>query len=252
MSPFVLLLKIYSIVGTFVWQLCLSPLTQKGYLIMSSKLKGLSNLMSISLASMTFLLLRCAKVSPIVGADFGFFSLSDAVMPLSGVVSLWFGGLMVALRMGYKMSFYSVPVGYLVYHIPGFCAAAYWATEGKLVRVVLPLACMVAFIAHPVGWQAAPYCLYWLIPVAIYFIGKRTAFLESLGSTFIAHAVGSVIWLYMFDMSATMWLALIPVVALERLFFASTMTVVYNVGHAFRYTFGPAFISSFKTRLRWV
>lgn len=217
---------------------------------MGTKLKGLPNLLCTGLASVTFLLLRCAKISPIVGGGFSFFSLSDVVMPLSGVIGLWFGGLLVVLRMGYKMTLYRLPLSYLVYHIPGFCAAGYWAVEGKLVRVFLPLGCMVAFVMHPVGYQAAPYCLYWLIPVAIYFSRKQTLFLHSLGSTFIAHAVGSIIWLYAFDMSAAMWLALIPMVALERLFFASTMVVIYNVCYEIKESFVST-LYVLKNRIGW-
>lgn len=205
------------------------PLTQKGYSIMKHGFKGLATMLPLTVSSATFLLLRFAKISPIIGSKLSFFSLSDAVMPLAGTAGLGFASLIVALRMTYRVGLLGIPLSHLFYHLPGFCASAYWATESKLVRLILPLACMVAFVVHPVGSQAAAYSLYWLIPVALYFTKRKTVFLESLGSTFIAHGVGSVIWLYMFNIPAATWLALIPVVAVERLFFASTMTVVYTV-----------------------
>lgn len=87
---------------------------------------------------------------------------------------------------------------------------------------------MGAFIVHPVGGAAWAYSLYWLIPVALYMIRKESLFLTALGSTFTAHAVGSVIWIYANPMTPQTWLALIPVVFIERLVFASGMVVAYH------------------------
>lgn len=88
---------------------------------------------------------------------------------------------------------------------------------------------MAAFIAHPVGSQAFLYSFYWLIPVAIYLMGRNSLFAQALGSTFTAHAVGSVIWLYANPMTPEIWLALIPVVLVERLVFASGIVLVYQI-----------------------
>jgi hypothetical protein len=88
---------------------------------------------------------------------------------------------------------------------------------------------MILFVMHPVGGQAFVYSLYWLIPVALYFIPHRSLFLTGLGSTFIAHAVGSVIWCYTVPMTAGMWMALMPVVFCERLLFALGMVVMHFV-----------------------
>jgi hypothetical protein len=63
----------------------------------------------------------------------------------------------------------------------------------------------------------------------LYFVPQKNIFFTSLGSTFTAHAVGSVIWLYTIPMTAGMWLALIPIVALERLCFATGMVTVVGV-----------------------
>lgn len=84
------------------------------------------------------------------------------------------------------------------------------------------------FIAHPVGFWAAPYACYWLIPITLYFVQNKSVFLQALCSTLIAHAVGSVIWIYSVPMSVFDWYRLIPVVAVERFAFALGMVVVYN------------------------
>jgi hypothetical protein len=117
----------------------------------------------------------------------------------------------------------------LVYHIPGFCAAGYWISRHWLVRVWLPVICMIAFMAHPVGFQACFYSWYWLVPVVLYVVKATGIFWQALGSTFIAHAVGSVIWIYVKPMTPQVWLSLIPVVAVERLLFAASMVVVHTV-----------------------
>jgi len=85
---------------------------------------------------------------------------------------------------------------------------------------------MVLFALHPVGGQAWVYSLYWLIPVIATFFPERLAG-RALGATFTAHAVGSVAYLYMFQSTPAFWLALIPVVAVERLLFASGISVSY-------------------------
>lgn len=195
---------------------------------MYNKYKGLTHFIVPTVAAVTFFVLRLVKFSPIIGSSWGFFSLFDAAMPLTGTLGLSFGLCMVMARMGCKAFFTGVSLSHVVYYVPGFCGAGYWAHKNVLFRLLVPISCMVAFVMHPVGYQAAAYSLYWLIPVGIYFYKSESIFLKSLASTFVVHAVGSVIWLYSFDMSAQMWLALIPVVAVERLFFASAMTVFYS------------------------
>jgi hypothetical protein len=128
-----------------------------------------------------------------------------------------------------------------VYHIPTQAAAWYWkifetnSTRDKIfflksVFFVLPLFCMALFIVHPVGYYAAPYTLYWLIPSVIALIPHPHRLLRALGSTFTAHAIGSVLWIWTHPtMSAAMWLNLIPVVACERLLFATMIWASSNV-----------------------
>lgn len=194
---------------------------------MNKKYKCLIEFILSSIAVVTFFALRFAKFSPIVGSSWGCFSLADVVMPLTGTLGLGLGACAVLGRLSYKALLFNVPLTSIVYYLPGFCAAGYWSEKGPLFRLIVPIGCMVLFIIHPVGFHAAAYSLYWLIPVGVYFFNKESIFLQSLASTFVAHAVGSVLWLYSFDMSAAMWIGLIPVVAFERLFFAAAMTVVY-------------------------
>ncbi len=150
-------------------------------------------------------------------------------MPLTGAIGIGVGFFAFLMRTGFTVLKISVSIMALVYHLPGFFASASWAYPNFFMKVGLPLLCMILFILHPFGFYAAPYVLYWLIPMAIYFSGKKTIFLQALSATFIAHAVGSVIWLYAKSLPTTVWLGLIPVVIFERLLYASIMTVMYYV-----------------------
>lgn len=90
----------------------------------------------------------------------------------------------------------------------------------------VPLLAILLFVLHPVGAEAWYYSLYWVVPVAAYFL-PNNLFLRSLGSSFMAHAVGSIAFLYTFPTVPTYWVALIPVVAMERLIFASGIAVSF-------------------------
>ena len=104
-----------------------------------------------------------------------------------------------------------------------------WAQRSWIWAVAVPLLCMIMFSIHPVGNQAMLYTLYWLIPIILFFIPKQILFTHALTATFIAHAVGSVLWLYSKPATPAFWFALIPVVACERFLFAVGMTVVHRV-----------------------
>jgi hypothetical protein len=54
-----------------------------------------------------------------------------------------------------------------------------------------------------------------------------TTFLHALQSTFVAHALGAIIWLLTGTLTADQWTALIPAVAFERLMIAGLSTCVW-------------------------
>ncbi len=197
---------------------------------MNSQFKGLSTLPIIGSLSTLFLILTSVKVSYIFGSYSSFFSVSDVLMPLAGNLGMGFVSFIVLLRLGLKATLTGASLWALVYHIPGICASAYWASNRKVIGLVIPILSMIAFIAHPVGYYAVPYTFYWFIPMILFFIPQRSIFLDALASTFVAHSIGSVLWLYTHPaMSSAEWIALIPVVAVERLSFAWGMTALYFI-----------------------
>lgn len=171
------------------------------------------------------------KVSFLLGSQMIWFSGINSVLPLSGAFGGVLGAGLVFLvrQLVHLFCFKTVSLSFLALCIPGFCASLYWSSRHAFIRLFLPLACMVLFIAHPVGGEAFIYSLYWLIPVVLYCVPHRSLFLTALGSTFVAHAVGSVIWCYTVSMTPGMWMALMPIVALERTAFALAMVIAYRV-----------------------
>ena len=177
------------------------------------------------------------KFSWIIGSHMSFFSGINIMAPLSGAFGGVFGSIAsFAIRTIVHLCLFGVlSVKCLTIGIPNFFASLYWGTTHWLVRAGLPLTCMLFFWMHPVGFAAGAYAFYWLIPVVVHYLSRKNIFLEALGSTFVAHAVGSVIWLYAMPMTPGVWLALIPVVAIERLLFATGMVIAhYGITFAVR------------------
>ncbi|MDE1798699.1 MAG: hypothetical protein KGH63_04830 [Candidatus Micrarchaeota archaeon] len=104
------------------------------------------------------------------------------------------------------------------------------ATNWLLLQVLVPLLAILLFVLNPAifGTAAMAFALYWTIPIIAAFIPSNL-FLRSLGATFSQHAVGGVLWLYLVPGAANpaFWLALIPVVAVERFVFASGISLSY-------------------------
>lgn len=196
---------------------------------MVSLFKGVGAKRVKLLALITFIVGLSVKISPIIGSRFSFFSLADSVTPLAGAGGLSFLLTAFFIRTTFNHAIFIIPFKLLLYRIPGLFASLAWLYPTKILWVGLPLASMIMFAVHPIGSLVIPYTLYWLIPIGIYFSGRKTIFLHSLATTFVAHAVGSVIWLYMKELPVSVWWNLIPVVAIERLCNACVMTAVYYV-----------------------
>lgn len=91
--------------------------------------------------------------------------------------------------------------------------------QGKWL-LIIPIISIVAFLSHPVGRQIPYYPLmFWVIPIIAYQF-KSNLVMRGLGATFTAHSVGGAAWIWAFNLPASVWQGLIPVVIAERLLFA--------------------------------
>ena len=166
-------------------------------------------------------------VNKLAGSDVSF-TLFDLFAPLTAA----FLGPVVGI-----ISVFAMTLGNLVYSSGEFTTASiirlfpilfavYYFARKDRSNVVIPALAMVAFWLHPVGREVWYYALFWLIPIAAYF-RKDILFLRALGSTFTAHAVGGALWIWFVGLPASIWVSLIPVVAMERLFFAAGISASY-------------------------
>lgn len=181
-------------------------------------------LMGIIIAGMYLL-----PVSPIVGAWAAFFSCKTLFFPLIGAFAGIGGSLLVTGMRLLVRSLWgaALDLHILAHFLPGLASSLAWATRSAWLHVGLPALCMFFFVVHPVGAHVWYYSFYWLIPMGLYWYGAQSVFARALISTYLAHAVGSVIWLYTVPMGAVAWKTLIPVVACERLVFAAGMSLGY-------------------------
>ncbi len=168
--------------------------------------------------------------SSVLGTNNQAFTLFQFFAPIGGgLFNPFFGAFSALLAQGLNFAVFggSTDLFSLLRFLPPVFAAAYFGSRSKW-NVAVPLACMALFWMHPVGAQAPFYALFWLIPVAAKFAGDNLL-LRSLGTTFTAHAVGSVAFLYTIPSTPLLWIGLIPVVMQERLVFTLGIAASYVV-----------------------
>lgn len=168
-------------------------------------------------------------ISKIIGSSQSF-TLFELLAPIGGMfLGPLFGGLsaffvrlinIVLLRQ-------SLDLLTVIRFLPAVLAAAYFGMKTKKTALIFPI-CIVLFLLNPIGRQAWLYPMIWLIPFFASF-GKKRLVLNSLGATFTSHAVGSTIFLYAFGLTPQIWLALIPVVFIERGIFTAGIWLSFTV-----------------------
>jgi len=166
--------------------------------------------------------------SSLMGAENQAFTLFQFIAPATGAfLGPVFGTLSIVIAqtanfvlLGKAPSLFSIARIF-----PLALAALYFGSKKRKFVALIPVACMALFVLHPIGQQAWFYSLYWLIPIAAAFSDRL--FLKSLGSTFTAHAIGSIAFLYLLPSVPELWIALIPVVFVERILFALGISVSF-------------------------
>lgn len=173
--------------------------------------------------------------STLVGAENQFFTLFQFFGPIAGIfLGPIFG--MVAVLGAELADFLIVGKTFNLINIvrltPMLFAAYYFGTKKKNISIIIPLIAIALFILHPVGRQVWFYSLYWTIPIIVKILPKKysnNVFLKSLGATFAAHSVGGAVWIWTVTMAPEQWIMLIPIVAYERLLFASGIAGSYVI-----------------------
>ena len=202
-----------------------------------------SNYTKLCTLFLASLLISSFKFCTLVGKSFAYFSGILFVAPLLGAffsspVAIVLTGLLIATKA--LLFCYPITGG-----IPTLFATLAWSTHANiseqksgyahlfyfLVHAALPALCMAIFMTHASVGQGYVYAFYWLIPITLYFLHQifkiNSTFSVALSSTFIAHAIGSTLWLFTTPMKPEQWIALMPIVALERLVTALGMTILF-------------------------
>ena len=179
--------------------------------------KKIASIFSFCLATLVAFL----PFNYIVGSKIALFSYSSMAIPALG---FQYSLVYVILYFFTKGLFTFVsPFLFLLHRLPLFFATAALKKSDVRIFVGLPIAAMILFCIHPVGSQVFYYSWYWFIPMIIYFFVQDSLISRALAASFIAHAVGSVVWLYTGHISAEVWTALMPLVIVERLLIAVGM-----------------------------
>jgi len=200
----------------------------------SVSFRKLTFLMLFTLIALVALKINFSQVMVVMGSTaqyFTFFEFFGPIAgaflgPVAGVASVLFAKLVDFFVTGKAIE----PVNILRL-LPMLFAAVYFAVflkKGYLAKasVAVPVACMVLFWLQPIGREAWYYALFWAIPIIAKVFSKKL-FLRSLGATFTAHAIGSVVWVWSFPTTAQYWTNLIPITTTERVLFALGISVSF-------------------------
>lgn len=163
------------------------------------------------------------------------FNLFDFFAPIAGAfLGPVYGIVSVFVVMVTNNLIKDIPwtTGAMIRLFPTLFAVYYFATiskrgSGKWILAV-PILAIIAFLAHPNGRQVPYYTLFWIIPFIAYRF-RSNLYMKSLGATFTAHAVGGATWIWAFNLPATVWNGLIPVVISERLLFAAGIAASFVI-----------------------
>lgn len=159
------------------------------------------------------------------------------VMPIVGAY-VSYSSLLMLITIRLLMSVFlcktTILTFFATHYLAGIGAALSMRCNHWIISLLLPVLCMALFVMHPIAGQVWVYSLYWLIPMIIYCIEQRNLTAQSMGSarflaalraTFIAHALGSVVWAYLKPMTVVHWQLLLPIVALERFVLAGAIAI---------------------------
>lgn len=194
--------------------------------------KSQKKLFFLALFTLIGLLSLQVPFNKLVGSNVSF-TLFDFFAPIAGAFLGPFSGVASVLIVEVVNNLVKQTpwtTGVIIRLFPTLFAVYYFATvqkkgSGKWILAV-PVLAILTFLAHPNGRQVPYYTLFWFIPLlALRF--RNNLFMRSLGATFTAHSVGGAIWIWVFNLKASIWQGLIPVVISERLLFAVGIAISY-------------------------
>lgn len=168
------------------------------------------------------------------------FTLFDFFAPITGGLfgpAIGAGSIFVIQLVNFVLHGAAMSVGSLIRFFPTMFAAWYFSSKRHYSALISAVA-ILAFVAHPIGRTVWYYSLFWVIPIAMSYFKNKSLLARALGSTFTAHAVGGAAWIWAFNLPASLWNSLIPIVILER--------SVFTLGIVASYLFAKQLIKALK------
>lgn len=206
------------------------------------KFQKREKLILLGLFSVLGLILLQVPINFLAGSKVKF-TLFDLFAPVSGAfVGTTFGifSVLAAQIANIALHGFAVDKGAIIRLLPTLFAIWFFAKKDRR-QLLIPLIAIASFNLNPVGRSVWFYSLFWLVPYVVWPLRDRFLIARSLGATMTAHAVGGAIWIWAFNLPASVWISLIPIVIVERMIFAMGISANYilfnNVG---------AFLSSKK------
>jgi hypothetical protein len=208
---------------------------------LEKKILILKTFFAILFASL-FIVLTKVKITPIIGTE-SKFSASVMFGPvISKFIGIGFGSgsIIGAHIFGIIFGIYKIKslLSFFTF-APIIFAGIYFAKIFKSEKkiILFPLISIIAFILHPIGREVWFYSLFWLIPITISF-GERIisnyvknnlikTYIYSLGTAFVDHSIGSILFLYFLNIPKEAWITAIPLTMIERLIIAAGITFSY-------------------------
>lgn len=178
----------------------------------------MKNYLLFLVSTLIILLAKLIPFSFIIGSQNAFFSATTTIALLT-LRHVGLGAFVLFLIPLQDVTITSLFL-FLLHRTPLLFAGWSYKAFDKVTSIIVPAVCFVLFVIHPVGQQAWPYALYWILPILVCISKSKHIFLRALSSVFIAHAVGSIIWIYTHQMGYEVWLGLIPLVLVERILMA--------------------------------
>lgn len=178
---------------------------------------------------------KLLKLSKISGYRLSSFTVGHVMTPVLalGLSSSELLGVTVLRTCVHLLTHSTLGIFGFLYYLPSLTGALYFKSllsgnlNARIACALAPLVCMAIFVSTPVGSVAWIYSLCWTIPAAIALLPRNNIFLTALASTYMAHAVGSVLFILSTPMVPAFWIGLLPVVAFERCMLAAGITAVY-------------------------
>jgi hypothetical protein len=171
--------------------------------------------------------LRFSTILGVPSQSFSFFQFLGPIGSVLFSVPLGVASVLVVEVANFALGGKALDATTFIRFFPMAFAAVYFGfhlKESKQLRhraiLLVPLACMALFVAHPEGQKAWFYSLFWLIPVIAALWFERSLVARALGATFTAHAIGATAFLWAFNIPAATWATLVPITAFERGVFA--------------------------------